>query len=107
MDAARFRQLVGDNIRRARWLRDMTQQAAAEAAGLTYRYYVEVERGERNPTLEVVHAIAKGLGVAVADLVDVAGARRKLDTRLDDMKLAAPKTGRKPRPRTTKSNKSQ
>jgi len=105
MDAARFRRLVGDNIRRARWLRGITQQAAAEAAGLTYRYFQEVERGERNPTLDVVHAIATGLGVAVVDLVDVPGARSRLDTRLTEMKLQAPPTGRKPKPTRVKPRK--
>lgn len=97
MDAERFRLLVARNIRQARWMRGLTQAQAAEACGLTRRYYEETERGERNPSVEGLFRIAAGLGVAVVDLVDVAGARSKLGERLDSMKLVAPPTGRKPK----------
>ncbi len=102
MDADHFRRAVARSIRQARWLRGLTQADAAEACGLTRRYYEETERGDRNPSIEALFAIATGLGVAVVDLVDVAGARAKLDGRLDAMKLSAPKTGRKPKPSRAK-----
>jgi transcriptional regulator with XRE-family HTH domain len=60
---------------------------------LTFRYFAEVERAKRNPTLDVLFAIARGLKVHVADLVDVEPGDR-LD--LDSLKLLPPATGRKP-----------
>ncbi len=98
MDAERFRLAVAQNIRQARWRLGLSQAQAAEACNLTVRYFSETERGERNPTVEVLYRIAKGLGVAVVDLVDLPGARSKLDARLDSMKLTPPPTGRKPKP---------
>jgi len=60
---------------------------------LTFRYFAEVERARRNPTLDVLLSIARGLKVKVADLVDVEpGARVDLES----LKLGPPKTGRKP-----------
>lgn len=87
-----FRKRVAARIQRARWHLGMTQADAAFRVGLTFRYFAEVERARRNPTLDVLFAIARGLKVRVADLVDVEpGPRVDLD-RLD---VKAPKTGRK------------
>lgn len=73
----------------------MTQQATAEAAVLNYRYLQEIERGMRNPSLDVLFQIAKSLNVTVADLVDVEhGSRRPVKLMDEDAK--APKRGRKP-----------
>ena len=88
-----FRRRVAARIQRARWRLGWTQADAAHRIGLTSRYFAEVERAKRNPTLDVLFSIATGLKVRVADLVDVqAGAR--LD--LDSLTLQPPKTGRKP-----------
>jgi transcriptional regulator with XRE-family HTH domain len=70
----------------------MTQADAAFRIGLTFRYYAEVERAKRNPTLDVLFAIARGLRVKVADLLDVEPGPR---VDLDALKLTPPKTGRK------------
>ena len=88
-----FRLRVAARIQRARWRLGWTQADAAHRVGLTFRYFAEVERGRRNPTLDVLFSIARGLKVRVADLVDVEpGARVDLDA----LKLSPPKTGRKP-----------
>ena len=93
MSPATFRKRIAARIQRARWRLGWTQADAAHRIGLTFRYFAEVERGKRNPTIDVLLAIARGLKVHVADLVDVeAGPRIDLD-RLD---VAPPKTGRKP-----------
>ena len=47
----------------------MTQQELADRCGLDLSYVGGVERGQRNPTLGVIHALAKVLGVRMADLV--------------------------------------
>lgn len=70
----------------------MTQADAAFRIGLTFRYFAEVERARRNPTLDTLLAIATALKVRVADLVDVEPGEA-LD--LDALNLAPPPTGRK------------
>lgn len=88
-----FRRRVAARIQRARWRLGWTQADAAFRVGLTFRYFAEVERGRRNPSLDTLLAIAKALKVRVADLVDVEPGP---PVDLDALKLAPPKTGRKP-----------
>jgi transcriptional regulator with XRE-family HTH domain len=92
-----FAQRVGANLRKARWLRGWTQDEVA-ARGITYRYYQELERGERNPTLKTLLELAGILGVTVADLVNVPGSR-PAEVPLSARQASAPKRGRKPRPK--------
>ena len=93
MSPETFRKRVASRIQRARWRLGWTQADAAFKTGLTFRYFAEVERAKRNPTLDTLFAIARALKVKVADLVDVEPGAR-ID--LDGLKLAPPKTGRKP-----------
>lgn len=55
---------VGDLRRERGW----TQEDLAERAGVHRSYLAAVESGARNPTLDVITKIAKGLAVPVADL---------------------------------------
>lgn len=90
---------MGAKIRLARWRRGFDQEEAASKIGLSYRYFVEVERGVRNPTLDVLAAIAKALDVSVADLVDVEN-RPRVD--LGALVLEPPPRGRKPKKMSTR-----
>lgn len=83
-------------IRLARWRKNLDQEQAAARIGLSYRYFAEVERGVRNPTIDVLAAIAKALDVSVADLVDVES-RKRID--LGKLDLKPPRRGRKPKPK--------
>ncbi|MEI9942191.1 MAG: helix-turn-helix transcriptional regulator [Pseudomonadota bacterium] len=94
MDFAKFLLHFGKNLRQARWLAGQTQQEVA-AQGLSLRWYAELERGQRNPTLRTVFDLAQILDVAPSELLDVPGARPS--TRLLERKATAPKKGRKPR----------
>lgn len=53
----------GKNIRAARKKADLTQQQVADKAKLHVNYYARVERGEENPSYEVIEKIVKALGV--------------------------------------------
>lgn len=70
-----FAKAVGLNVQKARWLAGLTQEDAATAARISYRYFAETERGRRNPSLDVLLAIGNALGVTVADLVEIPEAR--------------------------------
>jgi transcriptional regulator with XRE-family HTH domain len=48
----------------------MSQEKLAEKADLHPNYIGEIERAEKNVTLESLAKIAKALGVRVRDLVD-------------------------------------
>jgi transcriptional regulator with XRE-family HTH domain len=85
---------MGRNLQRARWRRGMTQQQVA-AHGITYRYYQELERGERNPTLRTVHELCEILGVRMVDLLEVGDRRARVD--LGKVQASPPPRGRKPR----------
>ncbi len=63
------RQAFGDRVRALRSARGLSQEALAERAGLHRTYVGSVERGERNVSLDNIHALADALEVAAGDLV--------------------------------------
>lgn len=58
----------GEAVRTARVAAKLSQEELADRSGLDRSYVGGVERGERNPTLEVIAKVAAGLGVDLADL---------------------------------------
>lgn len=64
---------VAANIHRIRLVKEMSQEALALATGIDRAYMSGIERGKKNPTLEVLARIAQGLGVSVSDLVTASG----------------------------------
>ena len=95
MDDEAFRRRVGENVRKARWLAGLTQEEAATRSRVSYRYYREVETGGRNPSLDLLRAIAEALGVRPSQLVDVESG--KPPKRLRDLQAEPPPRGRRPR----------
>jgi transcriptional regulator with XRE-family HTH domain len=62
-------QVFGKNVRKVRLAQDLTQEQLAFEAELQRSYVSELEAGKRNPTLDVVEAIARGLKVAAYTLL--------------------------------------
>lgn len=60
---------IGANLQRLRGLRGLTQEAAAEAAGLSRAAYRNLEAGLSEPRASTLVALAKALGVSPADLL--------------------------------------
>ena len=61
---------LGENIRRLREARGLSQNALAAAAGLDQGHLSTIEGGKRaNPTAAVLVALARALGVTVDDLL--------------------------------------
>ena len=58
----------GQNVRRIRLEKKLTIEGLATDVGLSYSYMGQLQRGERNPTLDVVERIAKALGVKAIEL---------------------------------------
>ena len=65
----RLEQVFGVNVRRLRKARGMTQEALAHEVELGVSYLGQLERGQRNPTLEVVARFADVLGVTPVELI--------------------------------------
>lgn len=60
----RMAQVLGENVRRTRREQGMTLETLAHEVGLAYSYMGQLERGQRNPTLDVVERIAGVLKVS-------------------------------------------
>ncbi|TIX43215.1 MAG: helix-turn-helix transcriptional regulator [Mesorhizobium sp.] len=57
----RLTEIFGANVRRVRKARGMTLETLATEAGLAYSYMGGIERGQKNPSLNVAEKIAKVL----------------------------------------------
>jgi len=57
----RLAEIFGANVRRVRQARGMTLESLATEAGLAYSYMGGIERGQRNPSLDVAERIAEAL----------------------------------------------
>ncbi|TKD12494.1 XRE family transcriptional regulator [Polyangium fumosum] len=99
VDFDRFIKAVGENVRKARWRAQLTQEEAS-ADVLTFRLLGELERGDGNPSLRTLFLLAERLGVSVRDLVEV-GDEPPLEVQLRDLQVDPPKRGRKPKRRPT------
>jgi|UPI000402BA67 transcriptional regulator with XRE-family HTH domain len=70
---ATARQVFAYNVRLARRLKDLSQEALALQAGMSRTYVSEVERGERNISIDSMSLLAQALGVPLSKLVDPDG----------------------------------
>lgn len=59
----------GRNVRAARHAAGLSQEELAHRSGLHRTYIGGIERGERNPSLENIVALAVGLGCSAPDLL--------------------------------------
>lgn len=66
------REVFARNLRRARRLKDLTQESVALDAGVPRAYLSRVERGTINISMDSADALAQALGVPLRDLVDPA-----------------------------------
>jgi len=64
-----FSGALADVISRRRQAKGMSLAKLAEKSGLTQTYPGMLERGERVPTVDVAHALAKALDCNLSDLV--------------------------------------
>jgi transcriptional regulator with XRE-family HTH domain len=76
MPSPSISKLFGAAVRQRRMAAGLSQEALAERAGLHPTYVSMVERGVRNPTLDVAARIAKALKVGLPKLVEEAQQRR-------------------------------
>ena len=63
-----IQQKFGHRVRELRESRKVSQEEMAYKAGMHRTYFGGIERGERNPSLKNIAAIAKALGVDLPEL---------------------------------------
>ena len=70
MSKSEHRRQFGDRVRSLRQAGGWTsQESFANDIGLDRTYISGIERGRRNPTLDIIVKIANGLGVPPAELL--------------------------------------
>lgn len=65
-----WNRIVGDNIKRLRTARGLTQEKLAVDADIDLTYAGGIERGRRNPSLEVLGRIANALSADITELFE-------------------------------------
>jgi transcriptional regulator with XRE-family HTH domain len=73
-----MRRPVGQNVRRIRQNRGLTQAQFAEISGFSQQYLSGLEKGKRNPTIVTVFELASALGVSHMYPSDLDRRRRAL-----------------------------
>lgn len=61
---------LGNNIKRIRLKKGMTQGDICRKLGLDRAYISNLENGKKNPTLSTIEKIANALGVKASDLLN-------------------------------------
>jgi transcriptional regulator with XRE-family HTH domain len=64
-----MRTLVGQNVRRIRLKKGLTQEQFADVSGFSQQYISGLEGGHRYPTIVTVYELAVALGVSYLDLL--------------------------------------
>ena len=84
-----WREVVGARLRHVRRRRRLTLVEAAGRAGISPQYLSEVERGRKDPSSEVLAAVAGALRSDLAEVTHLAS----LDLRRRHLSVAAPPPG--------------
>ena len=69
---------LGRNIRQLRQARGLTQQQMSKLSGLPRATWANLESGDANPTLTVLHAVAVAFQVSLEEIVAEPRASAKL-----------------------------
>ncbi|MDH6372632.1 transcriptional regulator with XRE-family HTH domain [Paenibacillus sp. PastF-3] len=71
---------VGDRIRWLRKNKGLSQEQLAELSGLHTNYVGQVERGEKNLTIETLQKVVGGLGVSLEEFFRYLDPMKRKDT---------------------------
>lgn len=74
--------VIGLNLRAARLRKGLSQEALANEAGVAMNYVSGIERGMHNPTVMVLHRLARAAGISEAKLFAAVSGRDNLPKNL-------------------------
>ena len=72
--------VIGQRIRNYRTEKNLSQEKLAELCGCHPTYIGQVERGEKNATLESIEKIASALNISLSTLFEKLGAGEQSDS---------------------------
>ena len=78
---------VANRIRELREAKKMTQNALANAAGVSPTYIYQLERGEKSPTVEYLDHICWGLGLTLNDFFNETTEQEDLASAVSSLSL--------------------
>mgnify|MGYP002672666350 FL=1 len=73
---------IAENIKKYRLLNNMTQKDLSEKLFLDTQYYAQLERGERNFTIEKIAMICSLFHIGIEDIIEVEDSASTQDTSL-------------------------
>ena len=73
-------QIVGRRIRNYRLQKGLSEEKLAELAGCHPTYIGQIERGEKNATMESIEKIAIGLEIPLSQLFELLGGEKEEET---------------------------
>lgn len=94
---ALFRHELGAHLRRLRHERSERLTDTAERAGISPQYLSEIERGLKDPSSEMLAAIAGALGTEVGEIAVAVGLRLQAGVPRQTVRLGSVSTGPAPR----------
>lgn len=62
------RKIFGENVRKARRSKNLTQEKLADKAELHFTYIGQIERGLRNPSLINIYKLVKALNIPISQI---------------------------------------
>jgi len=65
------REMIVNNIKKFRLIRNLTQQRLSEMVNMDTQYYAQIERGERNLTLDKLIDICRALNVHIEQVIEI------------------------------------
>lgn len=88
--------VLGEQLKKARKDRDLTQEQLAERSGLSTRHIAKIEKGDVNPSFEVLSTLVKTLGVSFDAIFDPASEQVEADLQeIAGLYRACPEQGRR------------
>jgi transcriptional regulator with XRE-family HTH domain len=60
---------VGENLRIKREEKDYSRKDVQDIAGISQQYLGEIERGEGNPTLDILYRLSDVYNISIAELI--------------------------------------
>lgn len=74
MTMSNITKILGQRIRNYRTKKGLSQENLAELSGCHHTYIGQIERGEKNATIESIEKIAMGLNISLSTLFEKLGA---------------------------------
>ncbi|MBF6168016.1 helix-turn-helix transcriptional regulator [Streptomyces gardneri] len=91
-----WREVLGEQLRTLRQDRSETLVETAKRAGISPQYLSEVERGRKEPSSEMIAALAGSLGTTLGELTGQVADELRARRRVAFLRRSAPRSGTGP-----------